>query len=172
MKIILYLSVALIAIAFFILVIYISKTLKSLQATLQSVSKTLGGLEDQLRGVTTETTELLQKTNGLAEDLQRKSESLNSVVDAVKDVGTTVSHFNQTLQNVTLAVEKQVDNNKDKISQVIQWGNVFLEIKEKWKAKKQKELASQNDLRAAEEQKERQKLKLSQRRVYGDEQEY
>ncbi|WP_413308207.1 DUF948 domain-containing protein [Bacillus sp. 1P10SD] len=137
MQIILYLSVALIAIAFFVLVIYLSKTLKSLQGTLTSVSKTLSGLEKQLDGVTSETTLLLQKTNALAEDIQQKSESLNSVVDAVKDVGSTVTKFNGTLLNLTNTVDQQVEDSKEKISQIVQWSNVFLELKDKWQARKQ-----------------------------------
>ncbi|WHY89097.1 DUF948 domain-containing protein [Neobacillus novalis] len=137
MQIILYLSVALIAIAFLVLVIYLSKTLKSLQGTLTSVSKTLTGLEKQLNGVTSETTMLLQKTNALAEDIQHKSESLNSVVDAVKDVGTTVTKFNDTLKNITNSVDKQVVENKEKISQIVQWSNVLLELKDNWQARKE-----------------------------------
>ncbi|WP_160724029.1 DUF948 domain-containing protein [Bacillus sp. USDA818B3_A] len=136
MQIILYLSVALIAIAFFVLVIYLSKTLKSLQVTLTSVSHTLDGLEKQLNGVTTETTLLLQKTNALAEDIQQKSESLNSVVEAVKDVGTTVTKFNGTLQNISKSVDEQVEDSKEKISQIVQWGNIFFELKEKWQTRK------------------------------------
>jgi uncharacterized protein YoxC len=143
--IILYLSAALIAVAFFILVIFLSKMLKSLRLTMEGISKTLVGLEKQIEGVTTETTALLQKTNTLADDLQRKSESLNSVVDAVKGVGTTVSHFNQALQNITNVVDKQVEDNKEKISQVIQWSNVFLELKDKWKTKKQKKALHKNN---------------------------
>ncbi|WP_040207605.1 DUF948 domain-containing protein [Neobacillus jeddahensis] len=137
MQIILYLSVALIAIAFLVLVIYLSKTLKSLQVTLTSVSKTLDGLEKQLDGVTSETTLLLQKTNALAVDIQQKSEGLNSVVDAVKDVGTTVVKFNGTLQKITNSVDLQVEESKEKISQIVQWGNILLELKDKWQARKQ-----------------------------------
>jgi len=151
MQIILYLSVALIAIAFFVLVIYLSKTLKSLQVTLTSVSNTLTGLEKQLNGVTTETTLLLQKTNALAEDIQQKSESLNSVVDAVKDVGTTVSKFNGTLQNITNSVDQQVEESKEKISQIIQWSNIFLELKDKWQARKQ----AKNELNSKERERVR-----------------
>jgi uncharacterized protein YoxC len=153
--IILYLSVAFIAIAFFILVMYISKTLNSVRVSLETVTKTLGGLEKQIEGVTTETTALLQKTNHLAEDLQRKSESLNRVVDAVKDVGTTVIHFNQTLQGITNAVDKQVEGNKEKISQVIQWSNVILELKDKWRSKKQeKALNTKRKISIKEKQKD------------------
>ncbi|WP_462411286.1 DUF948 domain-containing protein [Neobacillus sp. Marseille-QA0830] len=137
MVIILYLSAALAAVAFFVLVIYLASTLKSLRVTLDSVSDTLKGLETQLKGVTSETTLLLQKTNALADDLQQKSERLNTVVDAVKEVGTTVGKFNGTLQNITQTVDKQVDENKERISQIVQWGNVFLELKEKWQEHRQ-----------------------------------
>jgi len=136
LEIILYLSAAVAAIAFLILVLFIGRTLKSLQVTLDSVSKTLIGLEQQLEGVTRETTELLSKTNVLAEDLQKKSESLNGVVEAVKDVGGSLKKLGGTLQNVTSSVDKQVEQNKDKVSQVVQWSQVLLELKEKWAAKK------------------------------------
>ncbi|MFL6555998.1 MAG: DUF948 domain-containing protein [Bacillus sp. (in: firmicutes)] len=137
MQIILYLSVALIAIAFLVLVIFLAATLKSFQVTLTSVSKTLIGLEKQLDGVTAETTLLLHKTNALADDIQQKSESLTSVVEAVKDVGTTVTKFNGTLQNITKSVDIHVEESKEKISQIVQWGNVFLELKDKLQARRQ-----------------------------------
>ncbi|XJZ26514.1 DUF948 domain-containing protein [Bacillota bacterium Lsc_1132] len=150
MQVILYLSVALIAIAFVVLVSYLAKALKSLSETLEKVSKTLDGLERQLNGVTNETTVLLHKTNSLADDIQKKSESLNSVVDAVKDVGATVSHFNQTLQSISQRVDKQVEQNKDKISQVIQWGNVLMDLKDKWKERKQKTAVTEHEIIASE----------------------
>jgi uncharacterized protein YoxC len=130
-------SVAIIAAAFFVLVLYLVKTLKAVEGTLEHVSKTLSGIENQLDGVTKETTLLLQKTNTLADDLQAKSESINSVVVAVKDVGSTINHFNSSLKNVTTIFDKQVEQNKEKITQVIQWGNVFLELKDKWNSRKQ-----------------------------------
>lgn len=136
LEIILYLSAAVAAIAFLILVIFLSKTLRSLQGTLDSVAHTLTGLEKQLDGVTRETTELLHKTNNLAEDIQQKSENLNSVVIAVKDVGHSVQQFNRSIQNIHSIVDKQIVDNQDKISQVIQWSNVFLEMKNKWQMKK------------------------------------
>lgn len=145
MEIILYLSAAVAAIAFLILVIYLAKTLKSLQGTLDSVAHTLTGLEKQLDGVTRETTELLHKTNDLAEDIQQKSENLNSVVVAVKDVGTSVQNFNRSIQNIHSIVDKQIDQNQETISQVVQWSNVFLEIKERWKAKKAKPIHDEFD---------------------------
>ncbi|WP_071393808.1 DUF948 domain-containing protein [Bacillus tuaregi] len=138
MIIILYLSAALIAIAFFILVIYLSKTLKSVQGTLDNVSKTLSGLEQQLDGVTKETTILLHKTNELASDVQKKAEDLNSVVDAVKDVGESVKKFSGSIQSITHSMNHQLEENKDKMAQVVQWSNIILELKDKWQERKHK----------------------------------
>jgi uncharacterized protein YoxC len=137
-------SVAIIALAFFVLVLYLVKTLKAVEGTLENVSKTLSGIEDQLDGVTKETTLLLQKTNILADDIQSKADSLNMVVEAVKDVGTTIHKFNNSLKVVTSTFDKQVEQNKEKISQVVQWSNVFLELKDKWQLRKGKNEESTN----------------------------
>ncbi|MBT2754418.1 DUF948 domain-containing protein [Mesobacillus foraminis] len=145
MEIILYLSAAVAAVAFLILAIYLAKTLKSLQSTLDSVAHTLTGLEKQLDGVTRETTVLLHKTNTLADDIQQKSESLNSVVSAVKDVGNSVQRFNQSIHSISSMVDNQIDKNQDKISQVVQWSNVFLELKDKWKSRRMSPVDHQLD---------------------------
>ncbi|CEG28236.1 DUF948 domain-containing protein [Bacillus sp. B-jedd] len=158
MEIILYLSVAVIAIAFLVLVIYLSKTLKSLQITLESVSKTLVGLEGQLDGVTKETAVLLHKTNALADDIHRKSESLNTVVDAVKGVGESVNKFNNSVQTIVGSVDRQIDQNKEKISQIVQWSNVLLELKDKWNARKQAAAAADVKRELIEPKNQRAKL--------------
>ncbi|CAH0126063.1 hypothetical protein SRABI96_00080 [Peribacillus sp. Bi96] len=135
MEIILYVSAAVAAIAFLILVIFLTKVLTSLQTTLDSVARTLTGLESQMQGITLETTQLLHKTNTLAEDLQHKSENLNTVVDAVKEVGTSISSFNSSVQKVSHKVQAEIDNNQERISQIVQWSNVALEIRDKWKSR-------------------------------------
>ena len=140
MEIILYLSAAVAAIAFLVLVIFLSRTLKSLQVTLDSVAHTLDGLEKQMQGVTVETASLLHKTNVLAEDLQKKSENLNSVVTAVKGVGNSIESFNSSIQKVSNKVQAGIDNNQEKISQIVQWSNVAMEIRDKWKARKNQDL--------------------------------
>ena len=140
--IIVYLSVALIAVAFLILVIFLAKTLKSLQLTLNNVAGTLEGLEKQMEGITTETTELLKRTNALADDIQDKSQRLNTVVDAVKDVGNSIQRFNNSIQTVSNSVTYEVEKNQDKISQAIQWGNVVIDIWDRWKTKKEAKQAT------------------------------
>ena len=106
---------------------------------------TLSGLEKQLDGVTSETTLLLHKTNDLASDIQEKSENLNSVVDAVKDVGDSVRKFNGSIQKVTTSMNHQLEENKDKMAHVIQWGQVIFELKDKWQERKQRKYVTQKE---------------------------
>lgn len=132
MEAVIYISVGAIAIAFVILVIYIISTLKTLSKTLERVSNTVDSLEGQLKGVTSEAEELLKKSNILASDLQEKSEKLDSVIDSVTDIGKTVQQFNSNLARVGENVTHRVEQNQDKISQVVSWAQIALEIKEKW----------------------------------------
>lgn len=159
-EIILYASVALVAIAFSILVIYVIQTLKSLQTTMDSVSKTLDGLEGQLDGVTKETTLLLQKTNYLADDIQKKSENLNTVVDAVKDVGQTVQTFNRSLQGVSQSVTKEIEKNEEKIAQIAQLGTILFEFRDKWKKRKKQRVEKQSELVASDSANEQEQHKV------------
>ena len=123
--------------------------------TLDNVAVTLSGLEKQLDGVTSETTMLLHKTNALASDIQQKAENLNSVVDAVKDVGNSVRNFNGSIQKITTTVNQQIDENKDKMAQVIQWSNILLDLKDKWQERKQNKLASHPSEKGIEIKKKR-----------------
>src|SRR5690606_34845553 len=88
-------------------------------------------------GITSETTELLNKTNKLAEDIQEKSEKLNSVVDAVKGVGESVSGFNSSIMRVSDSITTEAERNSDKIAQVVQWSNVVLGILDKVKERRE-----------------------------------
>ncbi|MBM6616407.1 DUF948 domain-containing protein [Bacillus sp. RD4P76] len=132
----LYVSVAIIAISFLILAIYISKTLLAVRRSLDQMSTTVSDLEKQMRGVTRETTELLAKTNQLADDIQQKSESLNTVVQAVKEIGDSLQRFSGSIKNVTSTIQHKAEQNGDKITQAVQWGNVAVELWDKLKQRK------------------------------------
>lgn len=135
-KILLYIAAIVAAVGFLVLCVALAMTLNSLKNTLKEVSGTVSGLENQLQGVTLETTNLLHKTNELAEDIQVKSEKLNTVVDAVRGVGNSVTDLNSSVRRITSTVSTHVEQNEDKIAQVVQWGNVAMGIRDKWKERK------------------------------------
>ncbi|MET3575361.1 DUF948 domain-containing protein [Bhargavaea ullalensis] len=136
MENLLYIAAIVAAVAFLILCIALAMTLGSLKKTLNSVSETVDGLEGQLQGLTKESTELLHKTNLLAEDIQHKSEQLNTVVQAVQGVGESFGNLNSSVRRITSSVSAEVERNEDKIAQVVQWSNVVLGIRDKWKERK------------------------------------
>ncbi|WP_078379366.1 DUF948 domain-containing protein [Sutcliffiella halmapala] len=138
----LYVSAIIVAIAFLILVIFVSKTLRSVQGTLDQVAGTLGSIEKQMQGITTETEQILHKTNVLMDDIHDKSQQLNTVVTAVKDVGTSIQGFNHSVSRLSTNVAQQLDQNQDKVSQVVQWSNVAMELVDKWNERKQKNKTS------------------------------
>jgi len=139
MEILLYISAAVAAVGFLILCISLAVTLTAMKKTLNNLAGTVGALQNQLDGITRETTDLLHKTNGLAEDIQDKSLKLNTVVDAVKGVGTNVQQLNNSIGKITHSISRSVENNEEKIAQVVQWSNVAMEIRDKWKARNAKE---------------------------------
>ncbi|CAM5202610.1 putative protein YoxC OS=Ureibacillus acetophenoni OX=614649 GN=SAMN05877842_102546 PE=4 SV=1 [Ureibacillus acetophenoni] len=89
-----------------------------------------------MEGITRETTSLLEKTNSLAEDIADKSERLNTVVDAVKNIGTSVNGLNQSINRISTSIVTEVEKNEEKIAQVVQWGNIAIELADKWKQRK------------------------------------
>lgn len=100
------------------------------------MSGTVSDLEVQMRGITKETTELLAKTNRLADDLQQKSESLNTVVQAVTEIGESVQRFNTSIKSVSNTIAHKAEASSETLSQALQWGNVAIDLWDKWKQKK------------------------------------
>ncbi|GIN11754.1 DUF948 domain-containing protein [Shouchella clausii] len=137
MEAILYISALIVALAFAILVIYLIKTLKSATKTLENTSATVEALEKQLRGITTESELLLKKTNALADDLQQKSESLNTVFGAAKELGESMKTLNQSVHQVSVKISDQTSRNAETVSQAVQWGQAVLDFYTKFKQRKQ-----------------------------------
>ena len=136
MEVILYIAAIIAAIGFLIFCVSVGMTLFSLKPILNSLAGTLSGIEGQMEGITRETTSLLSKTNSLAEDIQEKSEQLNSVVHAVKGIGDSVNGLNKSVQQITSSISTSVEQNEEKIAQVVQWSNVAIGIADKWKKRK------------------------------------
>lgn len=137
MESLLYISALIAAIAFAVLVIYLVRTLKSANRTLEHVANTMAGLEKQINGITKETEELLHRTNRLADDIQGKTESLNTLFSSVKELGDSVGQVNQSIRHVSNTIQTQAVKQSDQIAQVVQWGNVAIDFYSKLKQKKQ-----------------------------------
>lgn len=140
-QIILYIAAGVAAIAFLILCVAIAIVLFSVKKNLDHVAKTLDGVEGQIQGITRESTDLLHKTNRLAEDVQGKSAKLNSVVDAVQGIGHSMNNLNSSVDRVTNSITHNISQNEEKISQVVQWSNVAMEVADKWQMRQKRNSA-------------------------------
>ncbi|GAA3723899.1 DUF948 domain-containing protein [Salinicoccus jeotgali] len=140
-QIVLYIAAGIAAIAFLILCIALAVVLFSVKKNLDHVAKTLDGVEGQIQGITRESTDLLHKTNRLAEDVQGKSAKLNSVVDAVQGIGNSMGNLNESVDRVTNSITHNISQNEDKISQVVQWSNVAMEVADKWQMRQKRNSA-------------------------------
>jgi uncharacterized protein YoxC len=135
--IILYLAVAIIAIAFAVLVYFLSQTLRSAQKTMDDVASTLENVQEQMKGLNEETTELLHRTNLLAVDIQRKSKSLNSIFDAIEGFGQSLGSVNDSFKRVTSSIENKGIEHSGKIAQTLQWGKAAIDLMHRWQSTRQ-----------------------------------
>ncbi|SRR5690554_3135524 len=138
----LHISALIAAIAFLLLVIFLiralistSKTLNAASKTLDHIGTTLKGFEQQMEGITKETTELLNKTNRLADDIVNKTGKLDVLFDGIKGIGHTVQQFNLSLQKLSDELQEQANEHAEKTSQTIKWGEAAIHLWKKYKDK-------------------------------------
>lgn len=132
----LYISVTIIAVAFVFLVYFLINTLIAMRKTLESVSSTVEGLQRQVDDIMKESAQLIHKSNLLADDIQRKSDSLDSIFLAAKDLGESVQRINYSVKRVSEAVSKTANEQSEQVAQAVRWGNIAMQFWEKWQAKK------------------------------------
>ncbi|WP_042223162.1 DUF948 domain-containing protein [Oceanobacillus manasiensis] len=133
MEIMLYIAALIAAVAFAVLVIYAIITMKAAKQTMENVQNSLDGLNTQMKGITDETTQLLTKTNRLADDVQQKSSKLNGVFDGAKGLGETVRDFNNSLKQLSGSISRTANQNPEKAAQAVKWASTLMEF---WKKKK------------------------------------
>lgn len=150
-QIVLYIAAGVAAIALLILAIALAVVLLSVKKNLDHVAKTLDGVEGQIQGITRESTDLLHKSNRLAEDVQGKSAKLNSVVEAVQGLGNSVSTLNESVDRVTNSITHNISQNEEKISQVVQWSNVAMEVADKWQMRQKRNKVSSANYQSSKE---------------------
>ncbi|MDQ0481154.1 DUF948 domain-containing protein [Guptibacillus hwajinpoensis] len=136
MELILYVAVAVIALVFAVLSVFLIKVLKSTEKTLSNTAKTIDSLQGQIDGLTKETTMILHKTNVLADDVQTKVGQLSPVFQSVKETGDSLHHLTNSLSKLGQSVEKGADAKQGKAAEAANWGSTALAMWEKYRMKK------------------------------------
>lgn len=88
-------------------------------------------IQQQLEGLQKESNTLKGKVELLAEDLNDKSIKVQSAVNAVTNVTTSITEIQQNVSQKTSSISKKVENDEEMRAEAAQWSNIFLNIMEK-----------------------------------------
>lgn len=83
-------SVAVVALAFVVLVFFLVKTLIELRKTLKQASNTMLFIESRVDPIQEEALELIKNTKTITATLNNQLEAVNPLLDTVHDVGTAL----------------------------------------------------------------------------------
>ena len=116
-------SIAVIALAFVALVIYLIVVIKSLRVTLGQVNQTLIEARKQMGELGVQAQKVMEHTNQISFDLRHKVEAFNPIFNAMNQAGQVLEHkateFKKDFINLSsLAIE---DEEKKKKTQVRGW---------------------------------------------------
>ncbi|MGZ0086762.1 DUF948 domain-containing protein [Caldibacillus thermoamylovorans] len=135
MEWVLYASLAVVALAFALLAVYIAKTLTVLQETLRRLTEMIGHTDEQVQAVAGEMRQLLQTANGVAHDVQKNVHALSGVVEAVGETGEALKLANRALRQTAATLLRAADSSKMKWWETLQKANVFRKRWAKWRRK-------------------------------------
>ncbi|WP_342480682.1 DUF948 domain-containing protein [Paenibacillus sp. FSL L8-0340] len=98
------LSVALVAIAFTVLVFFLIKTLKSAKESLDKVSQTLQEVQKTVDELTYEVKTTVRHANDITADVQGKIQKIDPIMDSVKNLGDVMNELTLTVKQVSVTV--------------------------------------------------------------------
>ena len=97
-------SIAIMALAFAALVVFLIRTLRSLSEVLAQTNAAVHELKHQLHDISLEATRLLRHTNEVTVDVRNKLHSIDPVVDSVKNIGEAVHEVTASVKQASAAV--------------------------------------------------------------------
>jgi len=139
------------AVAFVILVVFISRTLFRLERVFRGVESTIAETQKDLHNVCVEAVQLVHTSNHLAneakifvnnsneltKDMRERAKSLDVLAKSVEEVGVTISEMNEKVRDTANNVSNTVKVSTEKMSQLVNWGNTAMDLWEKYKTKRE-----------------------------------
>ncbi|PTM59970.1 DUF948 domain-containing protein [Desmospora activa] len=122
-------SVAVVAIAFVALVVYLILALRQLTRTLTSVDTTLQEMKPRLEEVADESNRTLKEARALLADARQKTEQTDAFFQAVNNAGTSLKELSS---GITRAAAVQ----KERLGSVTAIASVAIELMKKWRSEK------------------------------------
>lgn len=132
-----YLSILLIAIAFLIVVVYVSIVMNRLTKTMKSLSTTLSGVEKQVQEMTPQLATTLKEADRLLDDATDKSGATESLFDSVQLLGESLQSANSAIQNsLSSLTEEEMDEKVKPYIKGMKWSEVAVTLYERWRQHK------------------------------------
>ncbi|MFB6367105.1 DUF948 domain-containing protein [Paenibacillus elgii] len=137
-------SVAIIALAFAVLVVFLIMTLRSLSTVLMQTNETIRELQRRVNGISKEAAEVLRHTNEVTVDVRNKLHSIDSVVCSVKNIGDAVQEITSSIKQASASVAGSIrakavkggGPDRDKVATVMQAVPVAIELWQAFRSRK------------------------------------
>lgn len=113
LEMIIELSVALVAIAFAVLVFFLIKTLKSAKVSLDNVSQTLQEVQKTMDELTYEVKTTVRHANEITADVQNQIQKIDPVMDSVKNLGEVMNELTLTVKQVSVTVMEKYRKSRE-----------------------------------------------------------
>jgi|GEM_PF-767197 len=94
-------SVAVIAVAFAVLVVYLIKTLKAATQSLEKVTQTLQEVRTTIDELSYEVKQTIRNTNDITVDVQHKMKQIDPVMDTVRNLGEALSEVTYAVKQIS-----------------------------------------------------------------------
>lgn len=147
-------SVACIAAAFIVLVVFLVAALQSARAALQQVNETLAHIDGKMDTISAETVKLMQTTQHIADDVQGKMKSMDALFDSIGKVGESVNQITTSVKQVSATVSNSVRQAGEKVNrernltaELMEWTSLGLHLWRKWQARKQRDEQKKDSLK-------------------------
>lgn len=99
-------SVAIIAIAFAVLVVFLVKLLLAAKDSLDNVSATLKDVQKTVEELTYEVKQTVRNVNDITANVEHKLKQVDPVVDSVNNLGIVLSEVTETVKDLTLKTKE------------------------------------------------------------------
>lgn len=106
-------SVAIIAVAFAVLVFFLIKTLKSAQESLDNVSKTLKEVQGTIEELGYEVKQTVRHANDITVDVEHKMKQIDPVMTSVKNLGEVLEEVTAAAKQVSSTVMNKFQQKKE-----------------------------------------------------------
>lgn len=129
-----YLTILFIAIAFAIVVIYIAVVLHRISKTVKSVGATLEKTEKEVEAMLPEIRETIHHTDTALDDVGEKLKATDDIFETIDNVGISVNTINQWVEtNHKNMTDDEMAENTKPFMEGLKWSEAAVQLYSKWK---------------------------------------